>query len=97
MSDDGRFLAVGSMETGSVTIFISYSLQLLKTVASAHHTFVTGLEFLPSGEAARAVTGNSDASVVSISVDNQVKIHHVAQRGQSRHGDGRWEGGCFTG
>ncbi|KAF0297582.1 Prolactin regulatory element-binding protein [Amphibalanus amphitrite] len=81
VSDDGRFLAVGSMESGSVTIFISYSLRPLKTVDSAHHTFVTGLEFLPSGEAARAVTGNSDASVVSISVDNQVKIHHVAQRG----------------
>ncbi|XP_037085914.1 prolactin regulatory element-binding protein-like [Pollicipes pollicipes] len=81
VSDDGRFLAVGSMETGSVSIYISFSLQLLKTVESAHHTFVTGLEFLPSGEAARAVTGNSDASVVSISVDNQVKIHHVARRG----------------
>jgi len=81
VSDDGRFLAVGSMETGSVSMYISYNLNLLKTVEGAHHTFVTGLEFLPSGEAARAVSGNADASVVSISVDNQVKIHHVARRG----------------
>lgn len=81
VSDDGRYLAVGSMDTGDVLLYISFSLQLLRRVERAHHMFVTGLEFLPGGDEARAISGASDASVVSISVDNQVKIHHIPQRG----------------
>ena len=43
----------------------------------SHATFITGLEFLPTTEETEAIRGFSDASVVSISIDNQVCIHHI--------------------
>ena len=52
-------------------------LQKLKRIEKAHSTFITGLEFLPTSEETDAIRGFSDASVVSISVDHLVCIHHV--------------------
>ena len=43
----------------------------------SHSTFITGLEFLPTSEDTEALRGFTDASVVSISVDHQVCIHHI--------------------
>lgn len=47
----------------------------------AHSIFVTGVEFMPSSEGARAVTGGQDFTLLSISADNTIKIHQVAPRG----------------
>ncbi|CAG0914348.1 unnamed protein product [Notodromas monacha] len=78
LSQDENFLAVGTMFDGSVEIFIAFSLQLVKRVSGTHKSFITGLEFFPGLEAAY------DASVVSISVDNSVQLHHVEKRREIR-------------
>ena len=51
--------------------------QKIKRVEKSHSTFITGLEFLPTTPETDAIRGFSDASVVSISVDHQVCIHHI--------------------
>ncbi len=58
----------------------------------SHSTFITGLEFLPGGDSTEVVRGFSDASVVSISVDYQVCVHHVPRLSESK-ADFFWGGG----
>eukprot|EP00094_Tigriopus_californicus_P005968 TCALIF_05750-PA protein Name:"Similar to Preb Prolactin regulatory element-binding protein (Mus musculus)" AED:0.03 eAED:0.03 QI:109/1/1/1/0.6/0.66/6/232/402 len=79
VSDNGHYVATGSMFDGTIEIFVAFNLQRLKRVEKAHSTFVTGLEFLPSGESSDVIRGFNDCSVVSISVDHQICIHHVPQ------------------
>ena len=55
-------------------------LQKLYWVEGTHSIFVTRLAFAPSPELSRRHVGNYDASLVSISADNSVKIHHVPNR-----------------
>lgn len=79
--DDGRFVAVGTMFTGSVYIYIAFSLQRVLCIPSAHSMFVTGLEFLPFNNAdGPPISNNTEAAVVSISVDNRVCIHSLSYR-----------------
>jgi len=79
--DDGRFVAVGTMFTGTVDIYIAFSLQRVLHVKEAHSMFVTGLEFLPAGSSQESsITTVSEAAVVSISVDNRVCIHNLPYR-----------------
>lgn len=81
LSDDGRFLATGTM-SGTVYILIAFSLQQLRTVEDAHSMFITGLEWLPTeNKESQMVRGFSDASVLSISCDNSLKIHHIPRQG----------------
>lgn len=61
-----------------------FLLQRLKRVEKAHSTFITGLEFLPTSEETEVIRGFSDVSAVSISVDNQVCIHHVPRLSKIR-------------
>ena len=77
VSDNGNFVATGSMTDGIVNIYTAFNLQRLKRVVKAHDSFITGLQFLPCGPEADAIRGFSDCSVVSISVDNKVCIHHI--------------------
>jgi len=77
VSDNGNFVATGSMFDGTVEVYVAFSLAKIKRVEKSHSTFITGLEFLPCGEESDAIRGFSDASVVSISVDHQVCIHHI--------------------
>lgn len=76
--DDGRFLAVGTMFSGSVHIYIAFSLQCAMIVPNAHSTFVTGLELLPAEGC--AISSNSEAAVISISIDNRICIHNLPYR-----------------
>jgi len=76
-SDNGNFVATGSMFDGTVEIYTAFNLVKLKRVERSHSTFITGLEFLPTSVETDAIRGFSDASVVSISVDHQVCIHHI--------------------
>ncbi|KAH8297936.1 hypothetical protein KR018_001244 [Drosophila ironensis] len=79
--DDGRFLAVGTMFAGSVSMYIAFSLQLVLHIPHAHSMFVTGLQFLPStNEEGPPISSDTEAAVLSISVDNKVCIHSLPQR-----------------
>lgn len=79
--DDGRFLAVGTMFSGSVSIYIAFSLQKVLHVAGAHAMFVTGLEFIPVlVKDAPPISSDTEASVVSFSVDNRICIHSLQYR-----------------
>ncbi|CAG0881358.1 unnamed protein product [Cyprideis torosa] len=77
-SPDGTFVAVGSMFTGSVAVYVAFSLQQVQLVKNTHKSFVTGLAFVP--RAMTYLTGPYEASVVSISVDNAIKVVHVKER-----------------
>ncbi|XP_033737895.1 prolactin regulatory element-binding protein-like isoform X1 [Pecten maximus] len=79
VSDDGVYIAVGTI-SGSVAVYISFSLQKLYYKKEAHSIFVTGIEFMPSSEGAREVTGNQDFTLLSISADNTIRMHQVAAR-----------------
>ncbi|KAK0162474.1 hypothetical protein PV327_006249 [Microctonus hyperodae] len=80
VSDDGKFVAVGTMFSGTIDIFIAFSLQRVLHVPGAHSMFVTGLEFLPIQLNGPSITSNSEAAVVSISVDNKICIHSIPFR-----------------
>ncbi|GAB6028971.1 hypothetical protein CHUAL_004765 [Chamberlinius hualienensis] len=79
VSDDGRFVGTGTM-SGGISIYIAFSLQRIYHVEAAHSIFITGLEFLPNSDNALQVVGNQDSSLVSISVDNQIQIHHIPKQ-----------------
>ncbi|XP_023013950.2 guanine nucleotide-exchange factor SEC12 [Leptinotarsa decemlineata] len=78
--DDGRFVAVGTMFSGSVLIYASFSLQPMLNIVGAHSMFVTGLEFFPVLNESRTVCSVAEAAVLSISVDNHVCIHTLPYR-----------------
>ncbi|CAG5118553.1 unnamed protein product [Candidula unifasciata] len=79
VSTDGIYLGVGYI-SGSVSVYISFSLQRLYHVNEAHSIFVTGVEFLPSSEVAKAITGKQDFNLLSISADNTVRLHQCPER-----------------
>lgn len=79
--DDGRFIAAGTMFSGSVSIYIAFSLQRVLHIPQAHTMFVTGLEFLPIRNSdGPAISSDSEAAVLSISVDNRLCIHSLQYR-----------------
>ncbi|XP_070153546.1 guanine nucleotide-exchange factor SEC12 [Polyergus mexicanus] len=82
VSNDGKFVAVGTMFSGSVDIFVAFSLRKALHVPGAHSMFVTGLEFLPTNSQLNgvAITNNTETAVVSISVDNRICIHSIPFR-----------------
>ncbi|XP_012529745.2 prolactin regulatory element-binding protein [Monomorium pharaonis] len=80
VSDDGKFVAVGTMFSGSVDIFVAFSLRKALHVPGAHSMFVTGLEFLPTKLDGPAITSNTETAVVSISVDNRICVHSIPFR-----------------
>lgn len=82
--DDGRFVAIGTMFTGTVSIYIAFSLQRVLHIPAAHSMFVTGLEFLPLNNVdGPPISSNTEAAVLSISVDNKVCIHNLTYRRKS--------------
>lgn len=80
VSDNGQLVAVGTMFSGSVDMFIAFSLQRVLHIPGAHSMFVTGLEFLPTKHDGPTITSNAEAAVVSISVDNRICIHSLPYR-----------------
>ncbi|ESO92505.1 hypothetical protein LOTGIDRAFT_232981 [Lottia gigantea] len=80
VSEDGIYLGVGTL-SGSVAVYISFSLQKLYYVKAAHGIFVTGVEFMSNSESCQAITGDKDFTLLSISADNTVKLHQVNPRG----------------
>ncbi|XP_020286108.1 prolactin regulatory element-binding protein [Pseudomyrmex gracilis] len=80
VSDDGKFVAIGTMFSGTVDIFVAFSLRKALHVPGAHSMFVTGLEFLPTELDGPTITSNTETAVVSISVDNRICIHSIPYR-----------------
>ncbi|CAK8691667.1 unnamed protein product [Clavelina lepadiformis] len=68
VSQNGVFVGVGFME-GSVAIYIAFSLQCAHRVKQVHSIFVTSLCFVNDTEHTRAITGDCDAALLSVSVD----------------------------
>jgi len=77
VSDNGTFVATGTMSEGIIDIYTAYNLNKVKTVKNAHAYFITALEFLPTGEESAPCRGFSEASLVSVSVDHLVCMHHI--------------------
>jgi prolactin regulatory element-binding protein len=79
VSDNGVYLATGTI-SGSVSVYVSFSLQRIYHMSEVHRIFVTGLEFVTS-DASQAVIGqNVDFTLFSISADSQVKVHQQDSR-----------------
>ncbi|XP_026757020.1 prolactin regulatory element-binding protein [Galleria mellonella] len=78
--DDGRFVGVGTMFSGSVDIYVAFSLQRVLHVQNAHMMFVTGLEFLPVRGYGPPIASRSEAALLSISVDNCLCVHSLPCR-----------------
>ncbi|XP_050441856.1 prolactin regulatory element-binding protein [Adelges cooleyi] len=70
--EDGLYIAVGTMFSGSVSIHEAYDLKMIYSVKQAHAMFVTGLEFLN-----KDFVPETKAAVLSISVDNRICFHNV--------------------
>uniref|UniRef100_UPI0037E83581 guanine nucleotide-exchange factor SEC12 isoform X2 n=1 Tax=Semicossyphus pulcher TaxID=241346 RepID=UPI0037E83581 len=74
VSDSGTFLGLGTV-TGSVAIYISFSLQKLYYVQESHGIVVTDLAFLPEHS-----RGNNETAMLSVAVDSRCQVHAVANR-----------------
>ena len=76
VSNDGVYLGVGSI-SGSVSVYISFSLQKLYHVKEVHSIFVTGVDFLLCSETTKAIVGLRDFNLISVSADNAIRLHQM--------------------
>lgn len=83
ISNDGRFIGLGC-QSGTVKMYIAFSLQMLYNVENIHGIFVTCVQFLPTSEESRRITGGHESSLISVSVDNRIIIHHIPMRPSMR-------------
>ncbi|KAM6459956.1 guanine nucleotide-exchange factor SEC12 [Liasis olivaceus] len=76
VSETGTFLGLGTV-TGSVAIFVAFSLQRLYYVREAHGIVVTAVAFLP--ETPELLKSN-EAALLSVAVDSRCRLHQIACR-----------------
>nr|XP_005998762.1 PREDICTED: prolactin regulatory element-binding protein isoform X2 [Latimeria chalumnae]XP_014345542.1 PREDICTED: prolactin regulatory element-binding protein isoform X2 [Latimeria chalumnae] len=79
VSDSGTFLGLGTV-TGSVAIYIAFSLQKLYYVKEAHGIVVTEVAFLPETRRGRELIGDNEAAMLSVAVDSRCKLHLIPNR-----------------
>ncbi|XP_020308424.1 prolactin regulatory element-binding protein-like isoform X1 [Oncorhynchus kisutch] len=79
VSDSGTFLGLGTV-TGSVAIYIAFSLQKLYYVQESHGIVVTDLAFLPDTPKGQSLKGNNEAAMLSVAVDCRCQMHTVRNR-----------------
>ncbi|KAF7641707.1 hypothetical protein LDENG_00274120, partial [Lucifuga dentata] len=79
VSDSGTFLGLGTV-TGSVAIYIAFSLQKLYYVQESHGIVVTDVAFLPDTMNGRNIKGNNEAAMLSVAVDSRCQIHAIRNR-----------------
>lgn len=79
ISDSGTFLGLGTV-TGSVAIYISFSLQRVYYVKEAHGIVVTDVTFLPETRHGRELIGDNEAALLSVAVDSCCKLHLIRNR-----------------
>ncbi|XP_071954401.1 guanine nucleotide-exchange factor SEC12-like isoform X2 [Antedon mediterranea] len=76
VSHGGHYVGVGTM-TGSIAVYVAFSLKKLHAVNSVHSIFVTGLSFVPITKRTRKILGELDAALLSVSPDKSMKITPV--------------------
>nr|XP_061789851.1 prolactin regulatory element-binding protein [Nerophis lumbriciformis] len=79
VSDSGTFLGLGTI-TGSVAIYIAFSLQRLYYVKESHAIVVTDLAFLPDTFKGQSIKGNNETAMISVAVDSRCQLHAVHNR-----------------
>ncbi|KAA0702868.1 Prolactin regulatory element-binding protein [Triplophysa tibetana] len=79
VSDSGTFLGLGTV-TGSVAIYIAFSLQKLYYIQESHGIVVTDLTFLPDTSKSQAIKGDNEVVMLSVAVDSRCQMHAVANR-----------------
>ncbi|XP_048392146.1 prolactin regulatory element-binding protein isoform X2 [Stegostoma tigrinum] len=79
VSDLGTFIGLGTV-TGSVAIYIAFSLQRVYYVKETHGIVVTDLAFLPDVDPMKEVTGKNEAALLSVAVDSRCKVHLLPRR-----------------
>ncbi|XP_074845184.1 guanine nucleotide-exchange factor SEC12 isoform X3 [Carettochelys insculpta] len=79
ISDSGTFLGLGTV-TGSVAIYVSFSLQRLYYVREAHGIVVTDMAFLPESQRGRELLVENEAALLSVAVDSRCKLHLLPPR-----------------
>ncbi|XP_051263291.1 prolactin regulatory element-binding protein [Dicentrarchus labrax] len=79
VSDSGTFLGLGTV-TGSVAIYIAFSLQKLYYVQESHGIVVTDLAFLPDSLKGKNIKGNNETAMFSVAVDSRCQVHTVPNR-----------------
>nr|XP_046254898.1 prolactin regulatory element-binding protein isoform X2 [Scatophagus argus] len=79
VSDSGTFLGLGTV-TGSVAIYITFSLQKLYYVQESHGIVVTDVAFLPDSLKGKNIKGNNETAMLSVAVDSRCQVHAVAKR-----------------
>ncbi|KAK2810638.1 hypothetical protein Q5P01_000373 [Channa striata] len=78
-SDSGTFLGLGTV-TGSVDIYIAFSLQKLYYVQESHGIVVTDLAFLPDSLKGKNIKGNNETAMLCVAVDSRCQVHAVPNR-----------------
>ncbi|XP_061814367.1 guanine nucleotide-exchange factor SEC12 [Nerophis lumbriciformis] len=76
ISDSGTFLGLGTV-TGSVAIYIAFSLQRLYYVHESHGIVVTDLAFLPDTLKGCDMRGKIETAMFSVAVDSRCQLHAV--------------------
>ncbi|KAM9316303.1 guanine nucleotide-exchange factor SEC12 [Gastrophryne carolinensis] len=79
VSDCGTYLGLGTV-TGSVAVYISFSLQKLYYVQEAHGIVVTDLAFFPDTKQGLALRGDNETAMLSVAVDSRCKLHVLPNR-----------------
>ncbi|XP_068188869.1 guanine nucleotide-exchange factor SEC12 [Antennarius striatus] len=79
VSDSGTFLGLGTV-TGSVAIYITFSLQRLYYVRESHSIVVTDLAFLPDSLKSKNIEGDNETVMLSVAVDSRCQVHAVPNR-----------------
>ncbi|XP_028985667.1 prolactin regulatory element-binding protein [Betta splendens] len=79
VSDSGTFLGLGTI-TGSVAIYIAFSLQKLYYVKESHGIVVTDLAFLPDSLKGKNIKGKNETAMLSVAVDSRCQVHAVPNR-----------------
>uniref|UniRef100_A0A8C2RJH7 Prolactin regulatory element-binding protein n=1 Tax=Capra hircus TaxID=9925 RepID=A0A8C2RJH7_CAPHI len=85
-SESGTFLGLGTV-TGSVAIYIAFSLQRLYYVKEAHGIVVTDVAFLPEKGRGPELLGSHETALFSVAVDSRCQLHLLPsrQRGPGPH------------
>lgn len=79
ISDSGTFLGLGTV-SGSVAVYIAFSLQKLHYVQECHGIVVTDLAFLPDDPKSKPSKGDNEVAMLSVAVDSRCQLHLVPRR-----------------
>ncbi|XP_006880658.1 PREDICTED: prolactin regulatory element-binding protein [Elephantulus edwardii] len=79
VSESGTFLGLGTV-TGSVAIYIAFSLQRLYYVKESHGILVTDVAFLPEKGCGPELLGSNETALFSVAVDSRCQLHLLPSR-----------------